>query len=116
MTLEKLKTKEKSSWGGARSGAGRKPRLQYEARELFYSAIDEEWENIIKVLQYHIRRGNKDVMKWAIEQRIGKAPQSVDISAKGAFLNVSKEIGAKKEIDVMTIAKRVSAELKVLKT
>ena len=113
MTLEKLKTKEKSSWGGVRPGSGRKPKLQYEARELFYSAIDEEWENIIKVLRYHVRRGNKDVMKWLIEQRIGKAPQSVDISSKNVVIDLTDTEGGR---EVREIAKRVSAELKVLKT
>jgi hypothetical protein len=116
-SLEKLKTEEKSNWGGARTGAGRKPKLQYEVRELFNLAIDDYWEDIIKVLHYHIRRGDKEVMKWVIEQRVGKAPQTLDVNARGAFLNVTDEVkSTDNKIDIMEMAKRISAELKVLKT
>jgi hypothetical protein len=69
-----LKTEDKSTWGGSRNGSGRKPRLQYEAREAFYNAVDDEWENINKLLKYHIHRGDKEMLKWIIEQRIGRAP------------------------------------------
>jgi hypothetical protein len=85
-------------------------------RELFNLTVDEEWENISKVLRYYIRKGDKEIVKWIVEQRIGKAPQNLDISAKGAFLNVSEQINPiGKSIDVMEIAKKVSAELKKLK-
>jgi hypothetical protein len=114
--VENLKKQEKSKWGGVRIGAGRKPKLQYEVRELFNLTVDEEWENISKVLRYYIRKGDKEIVKWIVEQRIGKAPQNLDISAKGAFLNVSEQINPiGKSIDVMEIAKKVSAELKKLK-
>lgn len=117
-TLEKLKTNEKSNqWGGAREGSGRKPRLQYEARELFNLAIDEEWGVLNKLIRYYIRKGDKDIIKWVVEQRIGKAPQSLDVTAKGAFLNVTEEVkSTDKKIDIMEIAKRVSVELKKIKT
>lgn len=52
-----------------------------------------------------------------MEQRIGKAPQSVDITSKSLSMSIpieTKEVGNK--IDVMEIARRVSAELKVIKT
>jgi DNA polymerase elongation subunit (family B) len=114
--VENLKTEEKSNWGGLREGSGRKPKLQYEVREIFNKAIDDEWENIIKVLQYQIRRGDKDTMKWCIEQRIGKAPQSMDIKAQGAFLSVSEPITEHNGIDIDLIAKGVSNELRKLKT
>lgn len=115
--LEKLKTEEKSSWGGVREGAGRKPRLQYEARELFNLAVDQEWEILTKMIRYYIRKGDKEMIKWVTEQRIGKAPQSVDMTAKGLFLNVTERVNpTDNKIDVMEIAKRISAELKVLKT
>lgn len=115
--LEKLKTEKKSNWGGARTGAGRKPRLQYEARELFNLAIDEEWGILNKMVRYYIRKGDKDMIKWVVEQRIGKAPQTVDVNARGAFLNVSEPfVNEEKHSRLMEIAKRVSAELKVIKT
>ena len=116
MSFENLKNKDKSSWGGLREGSGRKPRLQYEVRELFNNVIDDEWDNIIKVLQYHIRKGDKDMLKWCLEQRVGRAPQSVDINAKGAFLSVSEPITEYNGIDIDLIAKGVSNELRKLKT
>lgn len=116
MALENLKTEEKSNWGGPREGSGRKPRLQYEARELFNAEIDKDWLYMATLLRYHIRKGDKELLKWVIEQRIGKAPQSLDIEARGAFLSVPEEITTKSEIDIMTIAEGVSKELKRLKT
>jgi hypothetical protein len=116
MSVENLKTKEKSSWGGLREGSGRKPKLQYEVRELFNTVIDDEWENIIKVLKSQIRNGDKETMKWCLEQRIGKAPQSMDINAKGAILNASEPITEYDGIDITMIAKGVSAELKKILT
>ncbi|MEI7765669.1 MAG: hypothetical protein WCI93_03750 [bacterium] len=114
--LENLKKDKKSSWGGIREGSGRKPRLQYEARELFYNAIDDEWENIIKILKYQIHRGDKEILKWTIEQRIGKAFQNVDIIAKGALLNIPAQIKNKDGVDIMAIAKGVSEKLRKIKT
>jgi len=116
MSFENLKNKDKSSWGGLREGSGRKPRLQYEVRELFNNVIDDEWDNIVKVLQYHIRKGDKDTMKWCLEQRIGRAPQSVDINAKGVFLSVSEPTADNKDIDIDLIARGVSKELRKIKT
>lgn len=115
--FEKLNTSEKSSWGGVREGAGRKPRLQYEARELFNLAMDEEWGILNKFIRYYIRKGDKEMIKWVVEQRIGKAPQSMDITSKSLSVNVPlKSKGSSDKIDVMEIAKRVSAELKKIKT
>ena len=114
--FENLKSEPQSNWGGSRPGAGRKPRLQYEVRDLFNFAIDEEWDNILKVVRYHVRKGDKDVTKWLIEQRIGKAPQTLDVTAKAAILSVTSEISDDSPIDIMEIAKKVSAELKLLKT
>lgn len=62
-TLEKLNTPKESSWGGNREGSGRKPRLQYEVRELFNSAIDNEWEDIVNVIHSYVKNGDKEVVK-----------------------------------------------------
>lgn len=116
--LEKMKTVEKSkSWGGVRNGSGRKPRLQYESRELFNNAIDDEWENILEVLHSYIQKGDKEIIKWVVEQRIGKAPQSMDVTSKSISMNViTQDNESSGAIEVMEIARRVSAELKIIKT
>ena len=116
MTLEMLKTEHKSTWGGSREGSGRKPRLQYEARELFNAVIDEEWVNITETLLNYVRKGDKEVLKWVIEQRIGRSPQSIDISARSAVLNINEIPDAERTEKVMEIARRVSDELKKIKT
>lgn len=116
MALENLKTEEKSNWGGAREGAGRKPRLQYEARELFNEEIDKDWVYLATLVRYHIRKGDKDLLKWVIEQRIGKAPQSLNIEARSAVLNVSEQVSTEPGIDIMAIAGGVAEELRKLKT
>jgi hypothetical protein len=116
MPLETLKTSKVSTWGGPREGSGRKPKLQYEVRELFNKRVDDEWENLMTSLFDQISKGDKELMKWMIEQRIGKAPQSMDLNAKGVVLNVNEEISDENRIRVMEIAKRVSEELKKLKT
>jgi hypothetical protein len=78
--------------------------------------VDDEWENLMTSLFDQISKGDKELMKWMIEQRIGKAPQSMDLNAKGVVLNVNEEISDENRIRVMEIAKRVSEELKKLKT
>lgn len=78
-----MKTEQESKHGGARPGAGRKPRLQYEARELFYSAIDDRWEAIIDKLDVLITKGDQATLRWLLEQRVGKAPQSIDVTTQG---------------------------------
>lgn len=114
MSLENLKTDSKSNWGGFREGSGRKPKLQYEMRELFNTFVDEEWENVMKVLKYQILRGDKEVMKWVIEQRIGRTPQMVGLSSGGSL--TVESVSSDTKIDIDEIANRVSKELKKIKT
>ncbi len=78
--IENLKTNEISTRGGTRPGSGRKPKLKAEARELFYSKLDERWENIIQMLDKWIKEGDKEILKFLIEQRIGKPPQALRLA------------------------------------
>jgi hypothetical protein len=103
-----MKTAVKSKHGGARAGSGRKPRLQYEARELFCMAVDDRWELILAKLDEFIEKGDKEVLKMLIEQRIGRPGQSVDMTAK--ILN--EEVSAPGGEHLQEIASRVAAELK----
>lgn len=86
-----MKTGEKSNHGGARPGAGRKPKLQYEARELFYAAVDARWETILAKLDALIARGDFNTIRWVLEQRVGKAAQSVDITTQGEKISQEPE-------------------------
>lgn len=114
-TLENMKTEPKSSWGGARPGAGRKPRLQYEAREQFNEIYDRYADKLVGSAIYHAAKGDKDMLRFLIDQRIGRAAQGVDMRSQSIVLNMDSS-DAGDVIDVMEIAARVSQELKKLKT
>lgn len=81
--LDNLKTDKKSKHGGLRENAGRKPKLNFQAREIFYAKIDERWDKLIAVLDKFIEKEDKDMVKFMIEQRIGKAPQRMEITGEG---------------------------------
>lgn len=81
-SIDILKTRTISKRGGARIGAGRKPKLQFEARELFNMAVDQRWPRIEKKMDEWIDNGDKDMVRFLIEQRIGKPSQSIDIEKK----------------------------------
>ena len=90
--LENMKMEHKSSHGGAREGAGRKPKLQYEARGLFYSTIDDRWDMIVSKLDELIAKGDSSTLRWLLEQRIGRAPQSIDITTQGDKITPDNQI------------------------
>lgn len=75
---EKLKTEKKQN-GGARPGSGRKPKLKDDARQAFYAAVDERWAQIMAGLDKWIKKGDKHVLLAIVEQRIGKAPQTMKV-------------------------------------
>lgn len=66
---------KKSNWGGSRAGAGRKPRTEYESREIFKSAFDNVFdpEKMELLMQEAWDSRNWNMIKFFIEQRIGKA-------------------------------------------
>ena len=77
---EKLKKKN----GGARPGAGRKPKLKDDARELFYATVDQRWTKIVALIDYYLQKKDKDILKMIIEQRIGKPPQPLVGGGEGS--------------------------------
>lgn len=99
---EKLKTSNKSVQkgknGGYRPGAGRKPKKTFEARELFNMTVDERWEKIISKVDFYIEQGDKDILKFIIEQRIGRSPQKVDmdLNDKRKHADIIKGLNAPK--------------------
>ncbi len=78
---DKLKTEPvKKINGGARPGSGRKPKANFEARELFKMAFDEaftleDWKKLIQ----DAKTDSAD-RRYIIDQRIGKATQSMEHS------------------------------------
>lgn len=80
---ENMKNQEKSSnWGGHRENSGRKPRLEFTARELFNNFFDENWDVIKGHLEKWIIKGDRFIIEKLIEQRIGKAPQPLKVSGE----------------------------------
>lgn len=86
-----MKTETKQKHGGARPGSGRKPKLQYEARESFYAYVDERQAIISEKLDALVQKGDFPALKWLMEQRIGKAPQSLDLTSLGQQINPPSE-------------------------
>lgn len=90
LQLEKMKIEKKSNHGGAREGAGRKPKHDYETREMFKMAFDkyitqEEWNKFVK----EAWNGPWERKRFLIEQRIGKPAQAqtVDIKSEDTALD-----------------------------
>lgn len=81
MTID-LKMDKEPSHGGVRENSGRKPKLKDEARQMFYAAVDARWEMIMEKIDYYIQKGDKDILKMIIEQRIGKAPQPIEVEGE----------------------------------
>jgi len=84
--LVKLENGKHPNWGGKRNGGGRKPKNQEEiltpkftARELFYKKVDERWDLLMEALDECLFNKDKDILKFVIEQRIGKASQAVNV-------------------------------------
>jgi hypothetical protein len=87
-SVEKLKIKKRTGCegnGGARKGAGRKPKLlqNYKVRELFNSVVDNCWDDIVVAMRHHIKKKDKDFIKFIVDQRIGKAAQALDVTSGG---------------------------------
>ena len=78
-SIEILKTKPISKRGGARVGAGRKPKLQFEARELFNISVDKNWDMLMEKVWEAVKNGDKDMLKFVIEQKIGKPAQAINV-------------------------------------
>lgn len=78
-TIEILKTRTISKRGGVRAGAGRKPRKQHEARELFNSVVDARWQVLLGKVFEMAEAGDKDMLRLLVEQRIGKPTQSLAV-------------------------------------
>ena len=81
--FENLKMGEKSKHGGLRPNSGRKPKLKAEAREIFYAKVDDRWPLIVEKMDELLEKGDKEMIKFIIEQRIGKAPQSLEVEGDG---------------------------------
>jgi hypothetical protein len=80
--LENSITTTKIKHGGFRAGSGRKPKLQYESRELLNMAIDQRMPKILEKIDDLIAKGDVTVIKMLIEQRFGRpvVPETPKIS------------------------------------
>lgn len=72
--------------GGARKGAGRKPKdEELKAAEKIENIIGSD--KIIQKLGENVDKGNVKAIQLAMEYLWGKAPQSVDHTTKGEKIN-----------------------------
>jgi len=87
MVIEKIEKTEKSNKGGKRPNSGRKKTLgsalaDYEARKKFKEAfdrniLDEDWDSFVLKA-----KGDMKLLTYLIDQRIGKASQSMELTGK----------------------------------
>ena|SRR3990167_5936544 len=89
--------------GGKRENSGRKKTTlkkykQHEARERFNIAIDHKWDIIIEKIDEWIEDGDKEMIKYVLDQRICKASQAIDLGGKVEITTLSYE-QARKIID-----------------
>ena len=77
--VEILNKSKISSHGGHRKNSGRKPKMQHEARELFNLEVDKRWPAILEKIDELIEKGDKDIIKMLIDQRIGKPVSTLSI-------------------------------------
>ena len=80
--------KKRGNNGGKREGAGRplkgysdKVKTQGQIRKMFHKMFDDEWFDIIcEQFTKKIKKGNIPIMRFLWEQRMGRAPQGIDIT------------------------------------
>lgn len=86
LMVEKVENSPWSKNGGKRKGSGRKQkehlRKNFQAREELYKWIDENWEALMKGLKVSLDKEDKEMIKYLIDQRIGKAPQRVEMTGE----------------------------------
>lgn len=80
--MEEVKLeKPENNYGGKRDGSGRKPKAKlkgkFNAREELYKWIDERWDTLTAGVAVNFE--DKDMIKYLIDQRIGKAPQNLNL-------------------------------------
>lgn len=92
---------KKGGNGGKRPGSGRKAVEKiakvFEAREAFNKRVDDRWDKLMAVMDECIENKDKDMVKFLVEQRIGKAPQSMKMEVNGK-LEVAKAAQDVREI------------------
>lgn len=68
--------------GGARPNCGRKPKLKFAVREMFNKEIDSRMPAIMEAIDYYIGIKDKEILKYVLNQRIGRPPQSVELTGQ----------------------------------
>lgn len=109
--IEFLKTKPISKRGGARIGAGRKPKLQFEARELFNTSVDQNWDLLMKKVWEAVKNGDKDMIKFVLEQKIGKPAQAIDIKKEETRINYNLFYQPKVREAVRVLEDKIKGEI-----
>ena len=72
-----------SRHGGARRGAGRKPKYALESRQLFNYEFDKNFPEILEKAVELALKGDKDMIKMLMEQRLGRPATSMTIQDSG---------------------------------
>ena len=101
--------------GGKREGSGRKPKMQYEARELFNMYIDARMAKILENVAKWIDEGDKDMHKYILDQRLGKAVQGIDIGKNKGNVYIKVDHIETQQNLTLSQERRVTSETETVK-
>lgn len=81
--------------GGRRKNSGRKKTLKSEVVAVLRDKItDADFDQALEILRYAMRQKSKNLKaatqaaQYIVDQQIGKAPQSIDLTSKGERLSL----------------------------
>ena len=72
-----------SRHGGARRGAGRKSKYALESRQLFNYEFDKHFPEILEKSIELAKKGDKEMIKMLLEQRLGRPAATMNIQDSG---------------------------------
>ena len=94
--FENIENKPKETRGGKREGSGRKQKIKgkknFETRADFYKWVDDRWDVIMNAFDAHLTAKDKEMLKYILDQRIGKAAQAIDLTSDGDKLDFVPEV------------------------
>lgn len=79
-----------TSHGGAREGAGRKPKIEEVKLIEKLSPMDETALNLLKTL---LEQGDFNALKLFFEYRFGKAKQHIDLGSSDGSFSLREALG-----------------------
>ncbi|MBU1446543.1 hypothetical protein KKD70_04765, partial [Patescibacteria group bacterium] len=75
---EENKQEKQNGWGGIRKGQGR-PKGSTNRPRISWYVTEKETGELLELAKEKAKEGNTDILKWILEQVLGKARQNVGL-------------------------------------